>query len=106
MHPPRNIELSVLDELFVLSDHNPKAEMGKAAPSEPQANNFGQTKIKSEEVKTQDGNLNKLRKLETQLRDLLYTTRELEHDINVSKDYIHKHLDLKLRTDLETNDLM
>ena len=34
MHPPRNIELSVHDELFVLSDINPKAESGKGPPSD------------------------------------------------------------------------
>lgn len=108
MHPPRNIELSVHDELFVLSDINPKAEIGKGPPSDigGQANSFGQSKIKSEELKTQDGSLNKLRKLEAQLRDLLYSTKELEHDVNISRNFTQKHFDLKLRSDLDTNDLM
>ena len=77
MHPPRNIELSVHDELFVLSDRNPKEETRKSAQNEGQAP-YSQSKMKNEEKKAQDGNITKLSKLNTQLRDLLFASKELE----------------------------
>jgi potassium large conductance calcium-activated channel subfamily M alpha protein 1 len=59
LHPPKNLELSVHDELFILCEKNPKGET-----TLKNMENFGTFKAKNDVTKTQDNNMLKLTKLE------------------------------------------
>lgn len=59
MHPPKNLELSVYDELFVLCEKNPRGET-----TLKNMENFGTSQAKKDVTKTQDNNMLKLNKLE------------------------------------------
>ena len=59
MHPPKNLELSVYDELFVLCEKNPRGET-----TLKNTENFGTSQAKKDVTKTQDNNMLKLNKLE------------------------------------------
>jgi len=57
--------------------------------------------LKNEEKKAQKDNIQKLISLHSGLEDLLFSTKELETNVEQSSNYINKNLSLKLRSDLD-----
>ena len=98
-HPPKNIELTVHDELFVLCEKNPKGES-----TLKNMQNFGTSQAKKEVNKIQDNNMLKLNKLESQLQDLVLSAKELGTEMMKSNQFVAKNLDLKVRYELEAKE--
>ena len=101
LHPPQNLELDVHDELFVLSEKNPKESLREEIYGGGRMFADSSKHLKNEEKKTQKQHVNQLDVLNKDLKDLHFSTREWCDDVSQSKSFIKKNLSLKLRTDLE-----
>ena len=97
LHPPKNIELTIHDELFVLSDKNQSVSGDDMARQYIDSSKI----IKNEEKKTQENNINLLKDLNGNLQEMLQSTAEFDTDINQSSRFIKKDFKLKLRSDLD-----
>ena len=80
LHPPKNIELNMHDELFVLSDKS------QSQTQEDFGRQFIDSSklLKNEEKKTQENNVNMMKHLNTELQEMLQSAKEWEHDLEAS----------------------
>ena len=111
LHPPRKIELSISDELFVLCEKSEKETMQddkKKAEDQgfsggKQSKNFIEIKReKNEGKKIYNENIKDLGKLNSMLKDLLYSSTELMLNVEKSGKMLHEDLAFKIRSGLET----
>lgn len=70
IHPPKNIELSPNDELFVLSDRNLIDSMSKEDHEGGRQSADNSKVVKNEEKKTQEAIVNRMKDLNKKLNDL------------------------------------
>ena len=101
LHPPQNLELDVHDELFVLSEKNPKESLREEIYGGGRMLADSSKHLKNEEKKTQKQHVSQLDLLNKDLKELHDSTKEWQLDVSQSKNFIRKNLSLKLRTDLE-----
>ena len=85
LHPPRNIELSIYDELFVLCEKSEKENVQeqKKANNDANSQSVGGKSNKTEGKKIQNEIMKEMNKLNGSLKNLLYSSKELA--INVEK---------------------
>ena len=97
LHPPKNIELGKNDNLFVLSNAKRQEDMGGVLPTvlDPNMKN-----MKNEEKKNQEQDIDRFKKLNGSLQELLSTTRELQSDVHDAKQFVSENLLSKLRSSL------
>ena len=103
LHPPRKIELSIYDELFVLCERNERDDIadGQKAKTEPGQGGSTGSNLKNEGKKIQNENLKELTKLNTLLKELQYSSSELQENIEKSGELLQSDLDYKIKSGLE-----
>jgi hypothetical protein len=104
LHPPPKIELSFYDELFVLCEKNDKENQ-----DQQKGKNDGQTgssgkSMKNEGKKVQNENIKELNKLNSMLKDLLYSSKELSENVEKSGELLNQDLGFKIRSGLESSE--
>mmetsp|Transcript_13235 Transcript_13235/g.20663 ORF Transcript_13235/g.20663 Transcript_13235/m.20663 type:complete len:217 (-) Transcript_13235:20-670(-) len=100
LHPPRKIELSISDELFVLCEKNVKESMQENQKDKTPPP--GGKPLKNEGKKIQSENLKELNKLNSMLKELLYSSKELQNNVERSGGLLNSDLGFKIRSGLET----
>ena len=123
LHPPKFIELSIHDELFVLCDKDPKENIAASTADNMKMDHTrlthdltarngmtlggtgglisGEKLLKNEEKKQQKENIQKLTNLNNMLQDLLFSTKELSSNVDRTNEYISNDLGLKIKSDLD-----
>ena len=66
----------------------------------PDIQNAGKN-LKKEDKKAQTENVEKLNELNSQLQDLLFSTKELSNNMKKTNEYIQNDLALKIKSDLD-----
>ena len=107
LHPPRRIELSISDELFVLCEKSEKDTMQDQQKSKTETEGGAEGKdknfrSKNEGKKIQNENLKELSNLNSMLKDLFYTSKELMTNVEKSGKMLEEDLAFKIRSGLET----
>lgn len=108
LHPPKQIELNIYDQLFVLCEKNEKenphdAQKSKVDIGTGQGGSLGKN-IKNEGKKIQNENLKELGKLNTKLKDLLYFSSELQDNFEKSGSLLQHDLGFKIKSGLESSE--
>ena len=108
MHPPKKIELNIYDQLFVLCENNEKENLQESQKSkidvgQGSSGSLGKN-IKNEGKKIQNENLKELGKLNSKLRDLLYSTNELCDNFAKSGKLLQNDLGFKIKSGLESSE--
>ena len=100
LHPSREVRLiENQDELFVLSDRNPKDSVGLQRND---VDNSKGKRQKNEEKKVQKENLRHLEEIHLKLQDLLSSFKELHNEIKKTDKDIEDDLAEKIKSDLYT----
>lgn len=103
MHPPRNIQLNVYDELFVLSEKNDKENLKDPTKAKEEGDVNGANKaMQNQGKKIQLENIKQLGKFNQKLNDLLYSTKELEENAQRTESLLEHDLVLKVRCGLDS----
>ena len=109
IHPPKDLELSAHDELFVLCDSTPNDIInGRQADVKTRTNldllggGVGTVNkmFKNEDRLLQKDSMQKLFQLNGLLQDLLFSTKELADNVQKASEFIEKDLAIKVKSDL------
>lgn len=98
LHPPKKIELSIFDELFVLSEKNEKETAQESQKNVPDAANLEEKNLKNSGQKIQNENIKSLEKLNENLKELLFSAKEMEENGRRTGELIKSDLMFKIKS--------
>jgi len=105
LHPPKKIELNIHDQLFVLCEKREKENQfdknkGKIDAGAGNQSNIEQT-MKADGTRVQNELMKRFDSLNQGLKELLFSSKELDENVKKSGNLLEQDLGYKIRSALE-----